>query len=107
MDKNSYQGTYRGEHHRIWIDEWEDCQIGDYWWFIDKDGDRRHLVTVLLDPNNGPELLMWEVEKGSKIPESSKVWGWDGNKEKPTLQPSLNWINYWHGYMTDGRLQSV
>ncbi len=38
-------------------------------------------------------------------PDASKhEWGWDGDKEKPTLTPSLqqNSACRWHGFMTDG-----
>lgn len=38
-------------------------------------------------------------------------WNWNGNRESPTLTPSiLHWGNgrdnpsTWHGYMTDGKL---
>lgn len=38
--------------------------------------------------------------------ESGQVKGWDGNKEKPTLTPSI-WARNrkgWHGYLTNGKL---
>lgn len=40
------------------------------------------------------------------------IWGWDGNREKPTLSPSINCIAEkdgkptggcgWHGFITNG-----
>jgi len=31
-------------------------------------------------------------------------WGWDGNKEAPTLTPSINVIGRWHGWLREGQL---
>ncbi len=33
-------------------------------------------------------------------------WSLDGSVEKPTMTPSLNWVDQWHGWLTDGRLES-
>lgn len=30
-------------------------------------------------------------------------WGWDGNRNKPTLTPSVNCSGCWHGYIRAGR----
>lgn len=30
------------------------------------------------------------------------TWKWDGNKETPTLEPSINHIEHWHGYLRGG-----
>lgn len=38
---------------------------------------------------------------GSDVP---PVWAWDGNKEKPTLTPSINVIGVWHGWLRAGKL---
>jgi hypothetical protein len=35
-----------------------------------------------------------------------RVWGWDGNTEKPTLVPSIHALEHWHGFMTNGQLVS-
>ena len=34
-------------------------------------------------------------------------WGWDGNREAPTITPSINVIGRWHGYLRVGRLETV
>ena len=41
-------------------------------------------------------------------------WHWNGDKEKPTISPSIyirtksdpngNWIDLWHGWLRDGKL---
>lgn len=35
-------------------------------------------------------------------PRQSPSWDWDGNLEKPTLQPSVHHPGHWHGYLTAG-----
>ena len=32
-------------------------------------------------------------------------WQWDGNREAPTLSPSINWVGVWHGWMRAGKLE--
>lgn len=39
------------------------------------------------------------IDKSVKRPQA---WKWDGNIERPTLTPSINHINHWHGYLTNG-----
>lgn len=34
-------------------------------------------------------------------------WQWDGNREAPTLTPSVNVIGHWHGYLRVGKLETV
>ncbi len=43
------------------------------------------------------------IQKGE--PGGERVWGWDGNEEKPTLKPSID-NHTWHGYLTVGELKS-
>jgi hypothetical protein len=33
-------------------------------------------------------------------------WQWDGNEDKPTLTPSVNVVDHWHGWVKAGRLES-
>jgi hypothetical protein len=33
-------------------------------------------------------------------------WEWDGNEDKPTLTPSVNCVDIWHGFFTAGRMVS-
>ena len=30
------------------------------------------------------------------------TWQWDGNREAPTLSPSINHVGHWHGYLRSG-----
>jgi Family of unknown function (DUF6527) len=31
-----------------------------------------------------------------------RSWKWNGNIPKPTLEPSINHVGHWHGYLKDG-----
>lgn len=33
-------------------------------------------------------------------------WTWDGNRERPTLSPSIHAVGHWHGYLRAGRFES-
>lgn len=45
--------------------------------------------------------------------EGKASWNWNGNKEAPSLTPSIlvhpypGWTSGWHGYLTDGKLITV
>ena len=35
-------------------------------------------------------------------PAPSPSWHWDGNRGKPTLNPSVHHVGHWHGWLRDG-----
>ncbi|HTJ56689.1 MAG TPA: DUF6527 family protein [Devosiaceae bacterium] len=35
-------------------------------------------------------------------PEPSPSWDWDGNREQPTLLPSVHRVGHWHGWLQGG-----
>jgi len=35
-------------------------------------------------------------------PANSPSWSWDGNREQPTLTPSVHDVGHWHGFLTKG-----
>lgn len=39
-------------------------------------------------------------------PPKCHTWNWDGNREKPTLKPSVHRRGYWHGWFKRGRMES-
>ena len=51
---------------------------------------------------DGPSAL--QIQKGS--PGGPRVWGWNGDAEKPSITPSIHAVGQWHGYLTNGRLVS-
>lgn len=40
-------------------------------------------------------------------PEKTPSWQWDGNREAPTLSPSINVIGRWHGWLRAGKLETA
>lgn len=84
---------------------------GDFAWEFDfthfdhgaKETDQVLTVYVRL-----PGELRWSplhVTRGG-VPTTHRVWGWDGNLDKPTFEPSIHHPGVWHGYMRAGRLES-
>lgn len=78
-------------------------EVGD-WSFIEReDGTVTHIVLRLPsfnDPDGGIAVL--PVEPGTP----QVRWDWNGNRESPTLTPSIlhHGNPEWHGYLTDGKL---
>lgn len=66
------------------------------------DEEREHIY-VILPGMKHPDAI--RIEKGSDRGHP-RVWGWDGNEDKPTLQPSIHCPGEWHGYLTEGELKS-
>ncbi len=40
-------------------------------------------------------------------PSDGPSWNWNGSTERPTLRPSMNHVDHWHGFLTDGEWRSV
>jgi hypothetical protein len=74
-------------------------QAGD-WCFTDGDG---YLIVRLHAGDDGIAAIA--VKPDPDIP-GKPVWRWDGNREAPTLEPSiLHHSNPpWHGWLRAGRL---
>lgn len=49
-------------------------------------------------------LSVIQVQRGQQGGE--RVWGWDGNEDKPTITPSILVHGLWHGYCRNGRFES-
>lgn len=39
-------------------------------------------------------------------PHESPSWNWDGNRERPTLTPSVHRVGHWHGWLRNGVWES-
>lgn len=39
-------------------------------------------------------------------PHESPSWDWDGNRDKPTLSPSVHHVGHWHGWLRNGVWES-
>jgi len=51
---------------------------------------------------SGPDAI--RIQRGTAG--GDRVWGWDGNTDKPTLTPSLHAVGEWHGFLRSGKLES-
>ena len=53
------------------------------------------------------------IPVAEKIMQGKPHWQWDGNKESPTISPSIlvhaveGWTDGWHGYLRNGKLETV
>lgn len=55
------------------------------------------------DKDKNPVMVSWQV--GINHPNGSR-WKLTGTYDKPTLSPSLFWIEHWHGFLENGYLRS-
>lgn len=79
------------------------CEVGD--WAFDASGTT---IFIVLPPHNRLAGLPISQDRGVADGSTSPVWWWDGNREAPTLQPSILSVDTgWHGYMTAGVLVEV
>ena len=82
---------------------------GDFAWDFDSvetGGDRSqptHRLYLCLPGERGCFEAI-DVQRGARG--GPRVWGWDGNEDKPTLTPSIHSPGVWHGWLTAGRLVS-
>ena len=76
------------------------CKNGDMGdWYIPKDSSG----IFIKFPNPSQTVTYWPFDEPL---ENGSIWKWDGNREAPTLTPSLHWVNVWHGWMKNGELIS-
>ena len=87
------------------IGEVIDKGVGHFCWDEGKDG---KLMLILATPVNhrlsGFELAILYMEriKGNWA-KPGDIVGWDGNKEFPTLSPSIK-VGGWYGFLVKGKL---
>lgn len=78
-------------------------RAGDFW-FLDSAGGRIDAALGFLCPACGSEHSV------GIFPEHGTGWQWDGNRERPTLTPSIQIIRHgsndngcrWHGWLRNG-----
>lgn len=73
------------------------AQPGDFCF----DDEHRHIY-VCLPGRTAPDAI--PIQKGA--PGGTRIWGWDGNTETPTLTPSIEDKGHWHGFLRAGKLES-
>lgn len=74
------------------------------WCFLQKDT----RIAIRYGEDAFKEMVILPISAtGSDVP---PVWVWNGNKESPTIIPSIlvnpvpDWNLGWHGFLTDGKL---
>lgn len=99
--------------------DWDDLnkngQLGDWCFFVGSDGDT-YIAFRHPHPDEKdfpPELL--EIYRGemSHVPittgekKQARYWLWDGNREEPTISPSIDIVGVWHGFIRKGKLETA
>jgi hypothetical protein len=59
-------------------------------------------IYIWLPGSCSPDAV--QIQRGA--PGGQRIWGWDGNTDKPTLTPSILAPGQWHGWLLVGRLVS-
>lgn len=81
---------------------------GDFCWdfdFPELGGKREDLTHFLYLHLPGEQHLgCIQVKRGPAG--GDRVWGWDGNEERPTITPSIWHKGVWHGHLQNGRFNS-
>jgi hypothetical protein len=87
------------------MEDFPELKIGEWQFANDYTAIWIHVPNLHLPDRWLPGLVRLPIsETGSDVP---PVWKWDGNKEMPTLTPSIDVTGIWHGYLTDGKLITV
>lgn len=73
-------------------------QLGD-WCFIEND------TRIGIRFPNGSERgdLSFFPIANNPLPNGA-CWTWDGNRDAPTISPSINVVGVWHGWLKAGKL---
>lgn len=82
-----------------------DWKPGDYW-FADVSG-QRHTYPALWACFPDGSLIHLPLEPMPAGVLQQPSWKFDGNRERPTLTPSVHVIGHWHGWLRAGRMESV
>lgn len=87
----------------------ENGRVGD-WCFVQSE--ERLLMFLRYPVQEWAGDLSMEEQRGDivNLPLSGPkhpVWQWDGNRESPTLSPSINVIGRWHGWLRAGKLETA
>jgi len=85
----------------------DDLDKGD-WCFLNNDT----LISIRWGDDPFKDIVVLPIHKDA-TENGQPQWKWNGNKELPTLTPSIlvhaypGWTDGWHGYLTDGKLITV
>lgn len=90
-DNISEPGSYAGYEHFK--------RRGDFLWNVHEG--RRTLVVAIPSPRGKSGWIMspWSIDYENT---SGASWSWNGDEDKPMLDPSLHAVGIWHGWIIDG-----
>lgn len=96
-----------------WSDEFAAHGIGAMAWETYDEGkpeEGERLIVIVPHPESGTEWLqVYPMHAPNNWAQPGSVNGWDGNREAPTFNPSIDCSNGgkrlgWHGYIIAGRV---
>lgn len=84
----------------------ENGQLGDWCFQVEETSQGTEERFYFRHPHgNAPysrgEAMHLPICTGTKVPSR---WLWDGNRESPTITPSIDIKGIWHGWLTAGKL---
>jgi hypothetical protein len=53
------------------------------------------------------DIVHLYIHKQGEADSRTPSWLWDGNRELPTISPSINVIGRWHGFLEAGKIKTV
>lgn len=86
------------------LDDLTDTGIKGDWAFLNDDT----LIAIKYGPDSFKDMIIIPI--ADQVLPGKPHWAWNGNREAPTLTPSIlvhayeGWSTGWHGYLTDGKL---
>lgn len=75
-------------------------RVGDFFW-EQKDRGRVLVVAIPCSSKSGWTYSKWTIDHKNHC---DAQWSWNGNEDRPTLNPSLHAVGVWHGWVRDGQL---
>lgn len=86
----------------------ETGKVGDWCFIGENDIFLRHPMKEIREWWPGDNLMQGSiVHLIVNDPKRKPSWKWNGDREKPTLSPSVRVIGYWHGFLENGELRTV
>ena len=80
------------------LDDKREAQRGDYEIALGSDGAPEFIFVCC--PGCG-SVFPLPLRPGAK-----DSWAWDGNRDAPTLTPSINHVGCWHGFLSEGEFKA-
>jgi hypothetical protein len=64
------------------------------------------VVRLPMNVDGGSDLAILPLKPARPRKTPDTAWEFDGNREKPTLTPSVHCHGHWHGFIRAGRYES-